>query len=238
MTGSGAADIPLASTPPMWAYGPGAATGLPVVSAREALASAETMAPWAERAFAWYLVVIAVGLLTAWAESSSFRQIFHALRVQASTGVTQPRVIDGVEKSNLLSVATLLVVTPFYVLLLIWQYRAARTARLLGLPAAHSAGLGVGSWFIPVVNFWFPYQAFRDCLPPGHPDVRAVNRMWACFITVLGTNLVTQVLAWIGTSVAFLFAAGALAVGIGFACYGVRTVRSITAAHRRLLGLA
>lgn len=236
-TPNGGADVVAASTTPMWAYGPGPATGIPVPSARDALVAAEAMAPWAERAFVWYPVVIVAGLLLAWAESSSFRQIFHALRIQASTGVAQPQVANGVRTTNLASVLTLVVSAPFYVLLLTWQYRAARTARLLYLPAAHSAGLGVGSWFIPVVNFWFPYQAFRDCLPPGHADRRLVNRMWACFITVLVTNLATQVLAWVGTPVGFLFAAVALAVGVGFAVYGVRTVRSITTAHRRLLGL-
>lgn len=233
----GGNDVAAASTTPPWAYGPGPVTGPPVPSARHALAAAEAMAPWAERAFIWYPLVIVVGLLSAWAESSSFRQIFHALRIQASTGVAQPQVTDGVRTTNLGSLVTLVVAAPFYVLVLTWQYRAARTARLLHLPAAHSAGLGVGSWFIPVVNFWFPYQAFRDCLPAGHPDRRLVNRMWACFISVLVANLVAQVLAWVGTPVGFLFAAGALALGVGFAGYGVRAVRSITTTHRRLLGL-
>ncbi len=192
------------------------------------------MAPWAKRGFAWYVVVVAAGLLLAWAESSSFRQIFHQLRVQTSTGVTQPRLNSSV-RNNLLGLVTLVLTAPFYVLVLIWQYRAATTARLCNLPAARSPGLGVGSWFIPVVNFWFPYQALRDCLPPGHADRRVVNRMWACFISVLIVNTVTEVLAWTGNRAGFAFAAIALALGVGFALYGVRTVRSITASHRQLL---
>ncbi len=195
------------------------------------------MAPWAERGFAWYVVVIGVGLLLAWAESSSLRQIFHDIRVQTSTGVTQPQLSHSTTTTNLASVGVLVVTAPFYVLVLIWQYRAAKTARLLNLPAAHSPGLGVGSWFIPVVNFWFPYQALRDCLPVGHPDRRSVGRMWACFISVLIANGITEVLAWTGNRAGFVFAAIALALGTGFALFGIRTVRSISACHRRLLGL-
>jgi hypothetical protein len=201
------------------------------------MAAEASMAPWAARAFVWYPVVIVTGLLLAWAESSSFRQIFHEIRVEASTGVAQPRLSGSVRNTNLLSGVLLVVTAPFYVLVLTWQYRAAKTARLLSLPAAHSAGLGVGSWFIPVVNFWFPYQALRDCLPPGHADRRVVGRMWACFVAVLVVNVVTQVLAWAGNRAGFVFAAVALALGIGLAFYGVRTVRSIASAHRHLLGV-
>jgi hypothetical protein len=219
-----------------WSYPAGPVTGWAIPSAYDALAAEEAMAPWARRGFAWYVVVIASGLVLAWAESSSFRQIFHQLRVQTSTGVTQPQLSSSVRNSDLLSVVTLLVTAPFYALVLIWQYRAAKTARLLNLPAAHSPGLGVGSWFIPVVNFWFPYQALRDCLPPGHADRRVVNRMWACFISVLIVNAVTEGLSWAGNRAGFVSAAIALALGVGFALYGVRAVRSITAVHRQLLG--
>jgi hypothetical protein len=195
------------------------------------------MAPWARRAFAWYVIVIASGLLLAWAERSSMRQIFHELRVQESTGVAQPGVSGSVGRTDLLSVVNLVVITPFYIVVLVWQYRAAKTARLLALPAAHSPGLGVGSWFIPVVNFWFPYQALRDCLPPGHADRDAVSRMWTCYIAVLIVNLVTEGLLWAGNGAGLVLSVIALALGVGFAVNGIRTVRSITSAHRQLLGL-
>ncbi|HEY5097954.1 MAG TPA: DUF4328 domain-containing protein, partial [Acidimicrobiales bacterium] len=118
---------------------------------------------------------------------------------------------------------------------LVWQYRAASTARLLSLPAAHSAGLGVGSWFIPVVNLWFPYQALRDCLPPRHPDASLVGWTWGCFLSAGLVTAVAEVLAFFGSPVGFLMAAVALALGAGFAHFGVRTVRAIGRAHRDLL---
>ena len=50
------------------------------------------------------------------------------------------------------------------VVLLVWQYRAASLARCLGYPARRSPALGVVSWFLPVVNLWFPYQALARLL--------------------------------------------------------------------------
>jgi hypothetical protein len=193
------------------------------------------MAPWARRGFRWYVAAIAVGLLVAWAQSSTFRQLFHDLRVQASSGVVQNQFSHTATDTNLLSLVTLAMAAPFYVLVLIWQFRAASTARLLSLPAAHSAGLGVGGWFIPVVNLWFPYQALRDCLPPGHPDARLVGRTWGCFLSAGAATGVAEVLALFGSQVGFAMAAVALALGVGVAHFGARTVRSIGRAHRDLL---
>ncbi len=219
-------------------YGGYPGTGGPAVVAvtpEESLSGELAMAPWAKRAFVWYLLVIATEILLAWAERSSFRQIFHDIRTQASTGVVQPQIQQTTTRLDLLSPVSLAVSAPFYVLLLIWQYRAARTARLLWLPAARSAGLGVASWFIPVVNFWFPYQALRDCLPPDHPDRGVVGRLWAFFIAALVLTLVTQDLAWAGSPVGFAFAGAATVAGCGFAVFGVRTVRAVAASHRALL---
>lgn len=218
-----------------YASGPSGLPGVPVAAARDSYSAQQAVAPWAKRAFRWYVAVIAVGLLVAWAESSTFRQLFHDLRVHASTGVVQDQISRTATHTNLLSLATLTVAAPFYVLLLIWQYRAASTARLLSLRAAHSAGLGVGSWFIPIVNLWFPYQALRDCLPPRHPDARLVGWTWGCFLSAGVVTGTAEVLAFLGSPVGFVTAAVALALGVGFAHCGVRTVRSIGLAHRDLL---
>ncbi len=45
------------------------------------------------------------------------------------------------------------------VLWLIWQYRAAKqvTGR-----TRRSAGWHVGSWFVPIISLWFPYQNISD----------------------------------------------------------------------------
>ncbi|BDV31924.1 DUF4328 domain-containing protein [Microbacterium terricola] len=45
------------------------------------------------------------------------------------------------------------------VLWVIWQYRAAK--QVAGL-TRRSAGWHAGSWFVPVVSLWFPYQDISD----------------------------------------------------------------------------
>ncbi len=207
---------------------------LPITSVGDWLASEERVAPWARRAFFYYPVVVVAGLVVAWAEGSILRQTLHMLRVDMQPGVTRIQTdTSRLNLLNLLSLVDLVVSAPFFVLVLVWQYHAARTAQLLGLPASRSPGLGVGSWFIPVVNFWFPYQSIRDCLPPGDQGRSAVARLWAWYVSTLVLLVVTDIAALVGSRLALATAAAALAAGIGFGRHGARSVRLITEAHRR-----
>ena len=146
--------------------------------------------------------------------------------------MVQPQTNNNSATLNLFSLLKLMLEVPFYMLFLSWQYKAADTARLF-LPARRSPGLGVGSWFIPVVSLWFPYQSIRDCLPPEDPGRRVVARMWACFIATLVMNVVTSVFAWVGTPIGFATAAVALGFGAGFAVQGSRAVQRIADATGR-----
>jgi hypothetical protein len=206
--------------------------GLP--SVQERFAAEQKAAPWAKWALAGYLLLVVVTALAAWAESSTFREVFHNIRVQIDTGVVQSQTNQSATL-NLVGVLNLAVEVPVYLLFLMWQYKAAVTAQLLRIPARRSPGLGVGSWFIPVVNLWFPYQAIRDCLPPEDPGRRVVGRMWACFIASGVMNLATTVLAWVGSPVGFATAAVALGFGAGFAVPGARAVQHIADCHRQIL---
>jgi Domain of unknown function (DUF4328) len=69
---------------------------------------------------------------------------------------------------------------------LIWQHSAATVARGPGYPSRTSPGFGVGSWFIPVINLWFPYWALSDTLPPEHP-IRG-RCLWA-WLAYLGAGV-------------------------------------------------
>jgi hypothetical protein len=131
----------------------------------------------------------------AWFYLGGWRDYFHQLRVildNPGTPYTAPRLP---EPGGLLAVS--LVILAAEILFWVWQYRAATVARALGYPARHSPGWGVGSWFVPVVNLWMPYQALRDCLPPGHPTGAVVLRTWllllACGLLAPGV-FVAQVL--------------------------------------------
>jgi len=48
-----------------------------------------------------------------------------------------------------------------------WLYHAGRFADLHSWPAVRSRTLGAFSPLIPIVNLWWPYEAIRDCFPPG-----------------------------------------------------------------------
>ena len=48
-----------------------------------------------------------------------------------------------------------------------WLYHAGKFADLQPWPAIRSRTLGAFSPLIPLLNFWWPYEAIRDCYPPS-----------------------------------------------------------------------
>lgn len=125
-----------------------------------------------------------------------------------------------------------LVVVAGNVIFLLWQYRAARTARALRYRARHGPGWGVGAWFVPVVNLWIPYQSLADCLPPAHPVRRGL--VWlplAYFLGLPAASLAWEVAAFFGVGWAPLLVPAAVSVALaGFV--GWRGWRFVTAVHR------
>jgi hypothetical protein len=122
------------------------------------------------------------------------------------------------------------------IVFLVWFHRAATVARAAGLPARYSPGWAVGAWFIPFANWFMPYQAAVDLLPPGHPQRGLVGRWWGL---------------WLGTQFAGIFvalaslASAALGLAVGLigavlavsaALAGREVVRIVTDTHRQLLG--
>jgi len=190
---------------------------------------------WARVAVVAYAAVVVAGLVVVMAYGAVLRQEFHFFRVSvhdAANGLPAPiapvvpagyRVLTGL--SGLVGLGAV-------VCLLIWQYRAARAARSLGYPARHGPGWGVGCWFVPVVNLWFPYQAIRDCLPSGAPARALVLRLWLSLVALYLLSPLTQLalLYRRPLGVALLVALSALSAL--YALSGVRVVAAIAAAHR------
>ena len=142
--------------------------------------------PWARRAVIGFGVVSVLNLLVELATTHRWADYFHAIRVifdnRGRYSTTVPRPPSPVSGWSALIVLAEIVVGVVY---LIWQYRAATTARELGYPAKHSPGWGVAAWIVPVVNFWMPYQAVRECLPAEHSTRPLVARAWAIYIATL-----------------------------------------------------
>ena len=232
---------PQGTVDPAYGYGQGygygyghPGTSWQVPAAQAVYAKEVKAAPWARRVVYLYVVVVGIGLLQAWASSANFRLFFHNVRLQEQFGGPVPQYHQSPTSSRL-SLLSLAVAAVYYVLFLIWQYRAAQTARTLSLPARRSPTLGIISWFIPVVNFWFPYQSVRDCLPPGDPGRSVVARMWTFFIATLVMDIATAVTAVVGSPIAFALAVVTLVLTAGFAAQAWRSVGLITQAHHRLL---
>lgn len=122
------------------------------------------------------------------------------------------------------------------VLFLVWQHRAASAARWLGLPGRHTPAWGIAFWFIPVANLWCPYQALRDCLPPGHPGRRLVLGCWLLYlgtgVTTLGAYVAAAFSRPAGVAVLVLLAVLWLSVLV----LGRRLVTVVADAHRAIVG--
>jgi Domain of unknown function (DUF4328)/Protein of unknown function (DUF2510) len=117
----------------------------------------------------------------------------------------------------------------------IWQFRAASAARALGLPATHSAGWGVGSWFVPVVNLWMPYQAIRDCLPPGDPDRPLVLRWWLLLLGSEWLFAAAAISAWFSSSTSLVFCVATGLCALGIFATAPRVVLAIASRHQAAL---
>jgi hypothetical protein len=143
----------------------------------------------------------AVGLLVNWVSVDYYRATWHWLHAALHAIGKQQQAPPPPHRplwNSLFSLVGLgdLVIEIYF---LIWQHRAATLARALGYPYRHSPGWGVGCWFVPIVNLWMPYQAIRDCLPPGHHVRRQVLYAWLAFlmitIVLVPAILVTLVVA-------------------------------------------
>lgn len=148
-----------------------------------------------ERTWRWARLGLASVLIAAvgqWVGAISFIHSFHRVLNEAPfNGNGQPVRFTGVSFSvgayfDLFFLLAAAVSIPF----LIWQHSAATVARGLGNPARTSPAFGVGSWFIPVINWWFPYWALSDTLPPGH---RLRQRCLVAWLAYLGSGLATAV---------------------------------------------
>jgi hypothetical protein len=189
---------------------------------------------WARAAVCWYGLVVVVQAITVFALAGKFRAFIRSLihDLQAARP-GKPPVIDlnAFYKVQIAGEIGEVLLVAIGVVFLIWQYNAARVARGLGYPARTSPGFGVASWFIPIVNFWFPYWALSDCLPPGH-RLRP-TALWAWF-AYIGTSLlvvataVTAFFSKLGAAIPLVLALATMATAVTLGC---RLISAVNQAH-------
>jgi hypothetical protein len=172
------------------------------------------------------------------AVARSFRGVIHSVihDLQATRPgvhpITDLNVLLGVQMGLSVGEVVLVVVG---VVFLIWQYNAARVARGLGYPARTSPGFGVASWFIPIVNIWFPYWALSDCLPPGHRLRPTALWAWLAYIgatRLVAAAAVTALFSELGAVIPLFLALATMATAVTLGC---RLISAVHQAHELVL---
>ena len=105
----------------------------------------------------------------------------------------------------------------------------------LGYPARLSPARGVGSWFLPLANFWQPYYALSDLLPPDHPMRPFCLRAWLSWYGAAFVNLVALSVAFASDGAAVVvLALGAVLVVYTYVT-GWRLIDAVHEDHTRQL---
>lgn len=161
----------------------------------------------------------------------------HQFRVDwhAAQHNTTPPPYHGPGLFTTANVVVWLVFAIAAVFALMWQHRAASAARALGLPAGQSPAWGVGSWFVPIVNLWIPYQTVRDCLPPGDPHRVRVLQWWIAWLVsgLLGTAVGWSAL--FSSGVALALSVPVALVDLAIVAWAPGIVTAIATAHGALM---
>jgi hypothetical protein len=193
------------------------------------------LSPLARIAIAFPAVTTLCDIATAVANASQWRAFghqYHLVIEATENNQTAPKLTLPHSLGGGLSGFVGFIGVALFILFLIWQHHAATTARALGWPARRPPGWGVAFWFIPIVNFWMPYQAIRDCLPPGDPHRAAVLRYWLFVVGMEIGGALTFFGLMISTPVGDVFAVIAGVCAIGVLATAPPVVVAITAAHR------
>jgi hypothetical protein len=230
--------------PPAWGTPPGYAsqTGYPLAGASPggtvpSLVQEEVgISRQAQVAIAVPAIYYLVVLINQAINSSQYRDLghqFHLIYIASQNGQPAPQITtpDFGPFIAVVDVVALGTITAI-VIACIWQFRAAKAARALGLPATHSAGWGVGSWFVPIVDLWMPYQAIRDCLAADDPNRALVLRWWLLLVATRYGSLALGFSALFSSSIAFGLAIPVAIVAVWLLATAPRVVVAVTSAHR------
>jgi hypothetical protein len=228
-----------ATVTPTYLAWAGSTAGQPTTAAWQALDEERRFSSWGR----WAVVALAAAAIASAslsvAYAAEFAAFFHFYREiwDAAQNRTPTPALPADARLPVAFDLPALVSVPALILFLIWQHRAAKAARWLGLPARRSPGWGVGCWFVPVVNLWFPYQAIRDCLPPDHPGRRRVLGFWLAWIIGSYAGSASLLIAPFSRPAGWAALAVAVLLLLIAAVQGHRTVVAVWDAHRTLMGV-
>jgi hypothetical protein len=218
---------PLVPVQPLWPASD------PARDLAEATRAAATAARFLLVGAAAYVLQFVAGAFTLSSVERTVRNWIHGPRL--ADGSLPPLTFSGNSTysalSDLGSVALLIV----GILFLIWFHRAATMAAKLGLPARRSPGWAVGGFFVPIVNFWFPYRSAVDLFPPGHPGRSMVGRWWALWIITSFGGFPIAAAAWFSQGAAVVVALVVSAVAVGAAMTLRWVIADVTRCHTEII---
>ncbi len=226
-----AAPSPWATAPPPWAV---ASQGLATYNTDALVTNELHIVPIARVAIAVPALYYAVNLISQRVNSAQLLMTGRQLR-QAYDAARNGTAAPPVTTHSNLGSATLLVLVltlAAVVVACIWQHRAASAARALGLSATHSPAWGVGSWFVPIVNLWMPYQAIRDCLPPDDTGRPLVLQWWLALMGAWSLSVLAEILSFFSSGAGLGVAIPAALFCLLLLATAPRVVTSIATAHR------
>jgi hypothetical protein len=119
-------------------------------------------------------LLIALLLLNAIVSIASLVSTAFQLGLLASISLGDAVDLGGLDSADArqrnIGITSLVIFVITGVAWLMWQHRAHSKLRVAGLE--FSPGLAVGIWFIPIVNWFFPYQSVRELwqASSGRPD--------------------------------------------------------------------
>ncbi len=118
-------------------------------------------------------------------------------------------------------------------LLLLWIYRVVESGIAVGRPNRRSALLSAVALFLPIVNWWFPYQGLRDAVRGDAATERELLRWWLLYIGLSTGSLVTYAVPFAPRLVAAMVVAGMVALAAGWAWMTAPLTKSMLGSFSR-----
>lgn len=88
---------------------------------------------------------------------------------------------DSLDTIDGLFGAQLLLFVALAVMFIVWAWCGVKNLEAMGQQPRRSSGWAVGGWFIPVANWWIPYQTIHDIwaqLPERYRPAKSLGRVW------------------------------------------------------------
>ncbi len=209
-----------------YGYGPPQSYGAaPVYLAEKYRAATTKFGNWLR----WAMLANVVSfLLLAITTAATFRgngfELFH------NDQFGQPQISGHLIALQLVAIPLNLVVYAYLGSFIAWIFQAGKFAETRGWPAVRGRTLGAWSLIIPIVQFWWPYEAVRDSYPPGS-RTRYLLRWWVTYVVAQFASLPVFLAAVFGSPevivVAILVGGGALAMSVWLGWKVIRDVEAM-----------